>query len=48
MSESRDLSAVELPASSGGELGDFTSALRRQKWVFLVVAVVIAVAVTLM
>jgi polysaccharide biosynthesis transport protein len=48
VSESRELSAVELPASTGGELGDFTSALRRQKWVLVLVGAVVAVAGTVL
>jgi uncharacterized protein involved in exopolysaccharide biosynthesis len=39
---------VELPASTGGELGDFTSALRRQRWVLVLVAAVVAVAGTVL
>jgi polysaccharide biosynthesis transport protein len=48
VNDSGDLTAVELPASTGGELGDFTSALRRQKWVLLLVAAVVAVAGTVL
>ena len=44
MSESRDPSAVELPASTGGELGDFVGALRRQVWLLVLVAGAVALA----
>jgi Mrp family chromosome partitioning ATPase/capsular polysaccharide biosynthesis protein len=48
VSDTRELSAVELPASTGGELGDFTSALRRQKWVLVLVAALVAIAGTVL
>ncbi len=48
MSDSRDLSAVELPASTGGELGDFVGALRRQVWLLVLVAAAVAVTGTVL
>jgi polysaccharide biosynthesis transport protein len=39
-------SGVELPPASGGELGDFVKAMRRQAWVLVLVAVVVAAAGT--
>ena len=39
-------SSVELPAASGGELGDFADALRRQAWLLLLVAALVAVVGT--
>jgi Mrp family chromosome partitioning ATPase/uncharacterized protein involved in exopolysaccharide biosynthesis len=37
---------VELPPASGGELGDFVKALRRQAWVLVLVAVLVGAAGT--
>ena len=48
MNEPRETSSVELPAASGGELGDFTHALRRQAWVLVLVAALVAVTGTAM
>jgi len=44
VNEPRETSSVELPAASGGELGDFTHALRRQAWLLVLVAALVVVA----
>ena len=39
-------SGVELPPASGGELGDFVKAIRRQAWVLILVAALVTAAGT--
>jgi Mrp family chromosome partitioning ATPase len=48
VNEPRETSSVELPAASGGELGDFTHALRRQAWLLVLVAALVVLVGTVL